>query len=537
MILSPGSRSNRLSKRAVCIAVDTVTVYHWDRRHGLTESFAFDASETGLTHFSRYLRESPALPTYILVDIVEEEYRQETIPHLRGSDRQAVIKRKQARLFRGTPYCYTSLQGRETGGRRDQHLLFTALVNPDLVTPWVHLCLQNKIPVAGIYSLAILSKSLLPRLGATARNVLLVTLQSTSGLRQSYFRDQELKISRLARIPRLGTAPFGSYVLGELDKLQRYLNSLGLMDPGALTVYILSHGESIEALNRQCLDAENLRFYLLDMSEVARLCGIQGVLATPFSDYLFAHLLLQRTPKNHYGSPEERKYFKLHQARAGLRAMSFALVLGGVLWSGLNLIEGIYLRVQGTDIAHKTQLYQTRFQFAQQGLQTTPVDPLDIKTGVEVVDTLAKYKAIPLTIMSTISRALDKFEDLHLEEIQWIASTDPNSVIGGASEAEEAPSLSRELSAPEGHPAYRYYQIALIKGHIKPFNGNYREAIATIDRFAGSVRSQAAVEDVKTVTLPLNVGPETSLQGSTSEEPATKEANFAVRVVLGILPP
>lgn len=518
-----------------------MTVYHWDRRRGLsrrglTKPFAFDANETGLVHFSRYLQESPALPTYILVDTVEEEYRQETIPHLRGSDRQAVIKRKQARLFRGTPYCYTSLQGREAGGRRDQQLLLTALVNPDLVTPWVHVCLQNKISVAGIYSLAIISKSLLPKLGATARNVLLVTLQSTSGLRQSYFRDQELKISRLARIPRLGTVPFGPYVLGELDKLQRYLNSLGLMAPGILTVYILSHGESLEALNRQCLDAENLRFYLLDMSEVAGLCGIQGGLATPFSDYLFAHLLLQRAPKNHYGSPEERKYFKLHQARAGLMAMSFALVLGGVLWSSLNLIEGIYLRAQGIDIAHKTQLYQTRFQFAQQGLQTTPVDPLDIKTAVEVVDTLAKYKAIPLAIMSTISRALDKFEDLHLEEIHWIASTDPNSVVGGANKTEEAPSLSRELSALEGPPTYRYYQIALIKGHIEPFNGNYREAIAIIDRFAGSLRSQAAVEDVKTVTLPLNVGPETSLQGSTSEEPATKEANFAVRVVLGTTP-
>jgi hypothetical protein len=104
---------------------------------------------------------------------------------------------------------------------------------------------------------------------------------------------------------------------------------VGLMAPGILTVYILSHGESLEALNRQCLDAENLRFYLLDMSEMAGLCGIQGKLATPFSDYLFAHLLLQGAPKNHYGSPEERKYFKLYQARAGLMAMSFALVLGG----------------------------------------------------------------------------------------------------------------------------------------------------------------------------------------------------------------
>ena len=75
MILSPGSRSDRLSKRAVCIAVDTVTVYHWDRRRGLTEPFAFDANETGLTHFSRYLRESPALPTSILVDIISGHCR------------------------------------------------------------------------------------------------------------------------------------------------------------------------------------------------------------------------------------------------------------------------------------------------------------------------------------------------------------------------------------------------------------------------------------------------------------------------------
>src|SRR5918999_3449213 len=80
MILSPGSRSNRLSKRAVCIAVDTVTVYHWDRRHGLTESFAFDANETGLVHFSRYLRESPALPTYILVDIYISGHCRRRIP-------------------------------------------------------------------------------------------------------------------------------------------------------------------------------------------------------------------------------------------------------------------------------------------------------------------------------------------------------------------------------------------------------------------------------------------------------------------------
>jgi hypothetical protein len=530
MISLLGSRSDRSPKRAVSIAGDTVTVYHW-AQGGLTESFAFEANEAGLGHFSRYLRESPTMVTYPMVDIVEEEYRPETILPLRGSDRQAVIRRKQARLFRGTPYCYTLRQGREAGGRRDERLLFTAIVNPGILLPWIQLCLQHKTPIAGIYSLPILSQALLPKIGANARNVLLVTLQSTSGLRQSYFLDQGLKLSRLAKLPRPGTAPFGPYLLGELERLQRYLNNLGLMAPAPLHIYILSHGELLETLEGQCRGAEGVHYYLLDVAEVARLFGIQGMLTTPYSDYLFAHLLLQTSPKNHYGSGQERKYFKLHQTRAGLLSASLALGLGSFLWSGFNFMEGLYLKEQSSEAEQKTNFYQARLSIGQQRLKTTPVDPFDIKTAVEMVDTLSKYKATPLDMMRTISRSLDRFENLHLAEIQWIASTDPSSAIGGVSDAQEAASTSGKFSETEA--LYRYYQIALVKGYIKPFNGNYREAIATLDRFAQSLRSQAAVREVNIVTLPLNIGPGTSLQGSADEQP-TGEAEFVLKVVLGI---
>ncbi len=449
--------------------------------------------------------------------------------HLRGSDRQAVIKRKQARLFRGTPYYYTLRQGREAGGRRDEQLLFTAIVNPTILLPWIQLCLQHKTPIAGIYSLPILGQTLLPKIGATSRNVLLVTMQSTSGLRQSYFLDQGLKISRLAKLPRVGTVPFGPYLLGELERLQRYLINLGLMAPVPLHIYILSHGELLETLKGQCRGSDNIYYFLLDVAEVARLLGIQGVLTTPYSDYLFAHLLLQTSPKNHYGTGQERKYFKLHQARVGLLSASLALGLGSISWSGFNFIEGLYLKEQGSEAEQKTHFYQARYRVAQQGLKTTPVDPFDIKTAVEMVDTLSKYKATPLAMMSTISRSLDRFENLHLAEIQWIASTDPSSAIGGISEAQEATGAQ---SSGKG-TSYRYYQIALVKGFVKPFNGDYREAIATIDRFALSLRSQAAVREVKIVTLPLNVGPGTSLQGS-ADEKARGEAEFALKLVLGI---
>ncbi|MGI0016820.1 MAG: hypothetical protein ACREBU_25650, partial [Nitrososphaera sp.] len=160
------------------------------------------------------------------------------------------------------------------------------------------------------------------------------------------------------------------------------------------------------------------------------------------------------------------------------------------------------------------------------------VEPLDIKTGVDLVDTLSKYKATPSDMMSTISRSLDRFQNLHLDEIKWIASTDPNLAIRDANETRENTGTPT-IGSTQG-TSYRYYQIALIKGYIKPFNGDYRKALAMVNRFAESLRSQNAVQNIKVLMLPLDVSPHASLQGSTSDETPSSEAPFSLKVVLGI---
>ena len=109
----------------------------------------------------------------MLVDVVEEEYRHETIPHLYGPDRRAVLERKLAWFFRGTPYSHVLPEGRETEGRRDDKVLLSAITNPELVQPWTRLCVQQKVPVAGIYSLAIVSTALLDRINVKSPNVLM----------------------------------------------------------------------------------------------------------------------------------------------------------------------------------------------------------------------------------------------------------------------------------------------------------------------------------------------------------------------------
>lgn len=72
----------------------------------------FDANKEGYEYFDRYLSETLKLPIYLPVDVFEEEFKHDTIPHLFGADRVSTIERKKSRLFRDTPYFYSKILGR-----------------------------------------------------------------------------------------------------------------------------------------------------------------------------------------------------------------------------------------------------------------------------------------------------------------------------------------------------------------------------------------------------------------------------------------
>lgn len=530
MTSSRRSKSS-VSRRALYLAGDKATVYHWSGGR-LTGALVFDATDAGLVQFNRYLEESPGLPIHLLVDVVEEDYRQETIPHVFGSDREALIKRKMQRLFRGTPYCYASVQGRESSGRKDDRVLMMALTNPDIIAPWAALLKQHKTPLAGIHSLPMVSGQLLGRMGITSKNLLLVSIQSASGLRQSFFRDQRLQLSRLAKMPRLGTVPYGPYLLGEVEKIRRYLNSLRLLvRDQPLDICILSHGDLLRELRRQCVDSEMTRYAILDVEDVARRIGLRGGIDTPYSDAIFAQLLLSKPGENHYALPEERSYYQLYRTRLGMLAASLVLLLGGTVWSGFNFIEGLSLHQEGIAAAQKADFYQARFQMAREGLPATPVEPADLRSAVEIADTLGEYRTTPLDLMRVLSQALNAYPRLQVDEIDWMASPDPARPFQQTGQPQETLDMSMLASAQE---SYRYYQIALVKGRVAPFDGNYRQALAAVNRFAETLRAQPGMYYVKVLSLPLDVSSEARLQGSATDDPGAAKATFSIKVILGI---
>ncbi len=540
MISSLRSRFDLFDRRAIYITGDKIAVYHW-RSGGLADGFLFEATDAGFAQFAHYLEESPNIPVYLVVDVVEEEYRQDTMPHVVGRDRRAVIQRKLLRLFRNTPYQYAQVQGREPEGRKDDRLLLTALTNPDQLDPIIRLFSDNKVPLAGVYSLPAISKLLLDRLGAKSANLLLVTLHGASGLRQTYFRDQELKVSRLAKMPRYGSVPYAPHVLGELDKFRRYLVSLRLLNRDApLDIFIISGGDLLGELRHQTRAVEQVRFHLVNVAEVGRRLGISGALTTPYSDVLFAHLLLDNEPANQYAPKHQGRYYRLFKTRVGMMAAAALLLLGGSVWSGFNVIEAVSLKQQASDAQQKAAYYRDRYEMARQRLPSTNnLAPRDIKAAVDTVDALYRHRAQPQEMMRAVSSALEGFPPLRLDRIDWVAAQDPNADLNPqqtAATGTERPAAIADPGLVGSEPAksYLYYQIAEVQGHIEPFHGDYRAALAMVDRFEKALSSQEDVFQVQVIRQPLDVSSAANLEGASDEPLAGRIAEFSVRVVMGI---
>ena len=73
-----------------------------------------------------------------------------------------------------------------------------------------------------------------------------------------------------------------------------------------------------------------------------------------------------------------------------------------------------------------------------------------------------------------------------------------------------------------------------MEAEIHPFNGDYRSALALIERFAATLRSQAQVAEVAIAKLPVNLDSASTLSGSTQDnlDAAPGTAQFKLSIVL-----
>ena len=528
------SKFDFFPKRLILLGSEKMITYQWYKGE-ITHSYIFDTKENGRIQFERYLSESEPESTYILLDISEEEFRMETIPHVFGSDRKAILDRKKERLFRGSSYVYSEAQGRETEGRRDDNILMSSIGDAALLRPWLALLEKYKYPVVAVTSVALFSKNILDFLPNRGDKTMLVSMQSVSGLRQSFFDGTELKISRLVKMPRYGTTPYGPIITSEIEKIQRYLNSMRLVtNDEQLNVYFLTEGDLLKELKGNLEDTETISYKLIDLNYMAKISNARFSLKTPFSDKLFAYQAFKKGAKNAYGNRSEVRYSTMRRMRHAMYAASLLLLVGGAALSGWFLMNAVSYKQDSMAAIKKTQFYTERFNIAREGLPKTPIEPNDIKMVVEIANDLEKYKTSPEPVLKVLGSTLSRFPGVILDEISWGHSTDPNDQFNRPANIQ----VNRATNLPVVNPVAQnqsgnlYYQIATFDARIANFNGDFRSAISTVNDLAEQLREKDNVESVTVVEFPMDISSDASLQGNVNK--LEKEAKFTLRVALGV---
>lgn len=471
------------------------------------QTFANDAS--GREAFAELLRQYPRTPCYLLTDLVEEDFRFESIPHVRGKDHADIVGRKFEQFYRNTPLRHAQVQYRESEGRRDDVMLLSALTNPALITPWLELMLEHEISVAGVYSVPLISRQLVSHIPSS--DLLLLSWQKYSGLRETYYRDGKVSFSRLT--PLVDATDIINRLQAELNRTYKYLSSLSLLPTDKpLDICIICGSDDRKKLRAVLKDSDGIRFLFEDIREVADRIGFAGFGsvtqdsdATPLLLYLLGH----KPPANQYASTEHTHFHDLWKVRHWFRITAAATVFGCVAWSGFGAWQAFSLSRDAAAMEALTVQYRS----IAAAFPPFPVPVDRMKAAVSSVQklTAAAYTAhsphAPQPFLTGISQQLAAFPMIQVNSLSW----------------RDAPSTGAATPSTTS-------QEIVLGGEIL-YSHSIRDTLDFIHQFNQALNQAGFV--ATPVTMPLDIGSGASLAGDLDGADAAKSRStaFVMKIV------
>lgn len=472
----------------------------------------FANGEEGLNAFKEYLAQTRDMPVRMMVDAVEEDYRVESLPHSFGSDRNEMVNRKLKQHYRNSPYCSARQQGRDTGKRHDDRYLFCALTNPELVDPWVQAITERELPIAGIYLLPTVSQRLIEKLQLKQTNLLAVSIHS-SGTRLTFFRDQRLRVSRLARIDLSGQAAIKGYA-EEISNTRLYLHAVRVMTLDEhLSILIIDPDDTLAELEQTIArDNPTIECRRLGRKEIISTIGISEVALESSSGALYLHLLGQRPPDNNLAPAAITAGFRRHQARRGVYALTAVSALAAAAWCALNVYQILDAKSDTETAQRRTAELQAQYQEVTRTFPAAPASAENLQRAVEISRKIGTLTRSPELMMELVSQSLDRNPTIILKTLGWKYGTTEIDPDAGRTAKPASDGGAAAAAASTGRR-----QSGMVEGEVRPFRGDYRAAIDAINRFADTLSQLPQVNDVRVIKLPLNISPDLSLSGNTTD--------------------
>jgi hypothetical protein len=519
---------------------------------------SFPPGEGAMASFSAYMVRHHRVPAYLVTDLVEEDFRIDTIPHLRGNDQAAVLGRKLGQLYRASGFRHAIVQGRESEGRRDDRVLFHAVTNGELLKPWIAAIEAAEVPLEGIYSSAVLSSRLLQRLELVTPHTLLVTIVPDFGLRQTYFQNQQVKFSRITPIVYDEGQSVGDLIAAETNRTWQYLDSLRYFSGGeVLEVCMLVHARDRDMIASAIRPPPQLRYRFLDIEDVAKRIKLATAPTSSHAETILTHVYAEGKIQNHFAEPQATRYATFRRTRIGLYALTGIALAVGIAGTVFNLNEAA--RVSSAIATRDSEVARLQSEY-----QTITTSIRALRSTSDVVRDASQFynsqirpqPAAPGAMLRELSGVIEQFPRVRLLQVVWTPASDekalaPFAPVSPRGQLEvtsnskpNTPGLAGQVlnsisSAFTGNettdlnPALpgNKFHIGVIDASITPFDGNFRETLAEVQRFSNAL---ARIPGIKASieAMPLDTNTTASLTATGKRTgPAPFEARFVIRVV------
>jgi len=504
----------------------------------LESSVYFEPDEQGLDLFGAYLRSFRGEPVRLLLDLIEEEFRQIKIPLLRGSDRKAIIDRNYAKYFRHSEFKYATSQSIEKTNRKEEKLLMLGLTNQALLEPWLRILDDTRTPLSGIISLPLLSEDFVGQLKSENNAKILVSQEVPSNLRQSVFVAGKLVLSRLVPIASFYHGDYARDVVRDIESTQRYLISQRIVERSEnVAVHILSNKRHQDKLAVRCAEEKFSDVHIHEINELLEEQKIKLDEEQDFSSALFCYLASKKFLLNHYAQTKQKKYFQHYQAGLFLKVATIAILSIGIGFTAASLVKSWVYKNTISETALIEKKYKAKFnQLSENRIEST-TSTTSMQNVVQTVEDIQKkFLHDPEEMLSLISRDVSLFSDIRVKNIEWFLSD-----ISNASNAKEMAwgeltgnNRSKQLTKNKKQPGVAgFFEVANVEAEFLNFGGNYRYVLSAVDDLEKTMVESDSYFYVEITKRPLDIESDNSLAGDASvQKPGNSNiAELAFRVV------
>lgn len=370
--------------------------------------------------FNQFLHEYEGLPVILVTDYLEESFRHDTGVHVSGTDRDALLERKLNYSFRNTPYRAASIVGRESEGRKDDRILLSALTKPEMLEPWVKVMLEQKVKIQAVTSVAYLMQAYSQKAGLNDKYLMIVSIDESSDLRQTFLRDGQIQFSRLTSLTTKETAALPDAINHESLQIRQYLERIKLLPFDSQMVIRVFSPFKIDEATLENYNNELNVFQCFNIQDLAQSFALtlDGLDKSPTS--LFLGRILQRSKlQNIYAPLHVRKYFQLSSLASGLATTGISLVVITILMKVFSLIDSIGNWDLVDNLQAQTAPLNRQYEQLTESFPDTPIPSAEMALVVETAEHITQNSYNVEDALAMISQALTAAPELQITTINW----------------------------------------------------------------------------------------------------------------------